>query len=201
MMSTERAEAALELAIAKHVAISFQRSGRNTDVTIAARSRSRITDSFRHGEFQTEQDNRPPALVAFYRNITAAFAPVAIEPHAPERSSHLYDIKDSLVTLRGALSTVSQKSRMDHAKIQLLIERQQLLVKNQLTEGFGRIESWILSLSFLGLVLLNAVSLLWALPFLGFSIGRAWYLDRTCKRRLRKISDIDALIDRIERAS
>ena len=76
-----------------------------------------------------------------------------------------------------------------------------MLVKNQLTEGFGRIECWILSLSFLGLVLLNAVSLLWALPFLGFSIGRAWYLDRTCKRRLKTISEIDALIDRIEQAS
>jgi hypothetical protein len=200
-MSTERAEAALEIAIARHVATSFQRSGRNTDVTIAARSRNHITDSFPHGEFPTDQDNRPPALVVFYRRIAAAFTPVAIVPHTPERASRLSDIKGSLENLRGTLSTVSQKSRMDHAKVHLLIERQQLLVKNQLTEGFGRMEAWILSLSFLGLVLLNAVSLLWALPFLGLSICRAWYLDRTCKHRLRKISDIDALIARIEQAS
>ncbi|MBA1156453.1 hypothetical protein [Microvirga mediterraneensis] len=198
-MSTERAEAALEIAIARHVAISFQRSRRSTDVTLAARSRNHITDNFQLGEIQTDQDNRPPALVAFYRRISTAFTPVAMEPHSPERSSHLSDVKGSLENLRGRLSTVSQKSRMDHARFQLLIERQQLLVKNQLTEGFGRIESWILSLSFLGLVLLNAVSLLWALPFLGFSIGRAWYLDRACKRRRKKISDIDVLIDRIER--
>lgn len=200
-MSTERAEAAVEIAIARHVAVSFQRSVRSTDVTIAARTRNHITDRFRHGAFETDQDNRPPALVAFYRRITAAFAPVASEPHPAERALHLSEIKGSLEILRGGLSTVSQKSRMDDARFQLLIERQQLLVKNQLTEGFGRIESWILSLSFLGLVLLNAVSLLWALPFLGFSIGRAWYLDRACKRRVEKISDIDALIGRIERAS
>ncbi|MGO4524282.1 hypothetical protein AB4097_05385 [Microvirga sp. 2MCAF35] len=199
-MSTERAEAALEIAIARHVAISFQRSVRSTDVTIAARSRNHITDSFEHGEVRTDQDNRPPALVMFYRKVMTAFTPVAIDTHTPERSLRLGDIRGSLENLRGALSTVPQPSRMDHAKFQLLIERQQLLVKNQLTEGFGRIESWILSLSFLGLVLLNAVSLLWALPFLGFSIGRAWYLDRACKRRLKKISDIDALIGRIERA-
>lgn len=199
-MSTDRAEAALEIAIARQVAISFHRRNRSTDGTIAARSRNHITDSFRPAELTTDQDNRPPALVAFYRKITAAFTPIEIEPHSPERSSRLNDINGSLANLRHALSTVSQTSRMERAKFQLLIERQQLIVKNQLTEGFGRIESWVLSLSFLGLVLLGAISLLWALPFLGFSIGRAWYLDRTCTRRLKTISEIDALIARIERA-
>ncbi|WP_114942871.1 hypothetical protein [Microvirga calopogonii] len=200
-MSTDRAEATLEVAIARHVAMSFQRGGRSTDVTIAARSRNHITDSFPRGELQSDQDNRPPALVAFYRKVTAAFTPIPIEPHPPERASRLDDINGSIENLRGALSVVSQKSRMEHARFQLLIERQQLLTKNELTEGFGRIESWILSLSFLGLVLLNAVSLPWALPFLGFSIGRAWYLDRICKRRLTTVSEIDTLIARIERTS
>jgi hypothetical protein len=200
-MSTDRAEAALEIAIAKHVANSFQRSDQSKDDTIVVQVRNRITGSFQYGEFQTEQDNRPPALVAFYRRITAAFTPIAIEHDTPERSSRLSDIKGSLEDLRGTLSTVSQKSRMDHAKIHLLIERQQLLVKNQLTEGFGRMEAWILSIAFLGLVLLDVISILWALPILGLSICRAWYLDRQCKHRLKKISEFDALIDRIERAA
>ena len=201
-MSTDRAGAAVEIAIAKHVANSFQRTRRDGKAdAVVVKVRNRITDSFQPNELQTEQDNQPPALAAFYRRIAAAFAPIAIEHDTPERSSHLSDIRSSLENLRSALPTVAQKSRLDHAKAHLLIERQQLLVKNELTEGFGRIEAWILSLAFLGLVLLGAVSILWALPFLGLSIGRAWYLDRQCKRRLKKISDIDALIGRIEQAA
>src|SRR5690349_12802046 len=96
VMLTERAEAALEIAIARHVAISFQRSSLTTDVTIAARSRNHITDSFEHGEFQTDQDNRPPALVMFYRKVMTAFTPLAIDAHTPERSSRLGDIRGSL---------------------------------------------------------------------------------------------------------
>ncbi len=73
-------------------------------------------------------------------------------------------------------------------------------MKNELTEGFGRIEAWGLSITFLVLVLLEAVDILWALPLLALSVCRSWYLDRQCKRRLTKISEIDALIERIELA-
>jgi hypothetical protein len=200
-MSTDRAEAAVEIAIAKHVANSFQRNGRNKDDAIVVQARNCITDSFSLSELQTEQDNQPPALVAFYRRIAAAFTPIAREHETPERASRLTDIKGSLENLRSALPSMTQKSKLDHARSHLLIERQQLFVKNELTEGFGRMEAWILSIAFLGLVLLDAVSILWALPFLGLSICRAWYLDRRCKHRLKKITDIDALIDRIERAA
>ncbi|QRM30969.1 hypothetical protein [Microvirga sp. VF16] len=200
-MSMDRAEAAVEMAIAKHVANSFQRTSRDGKPdTIVVQVRNRITDSFQPSDFQTEQDNQPPALVALYRRIAAAFTPTAREPDTSERTSRLSDIKGSLETLRGALPSMAQRSRLDHARGHLLIERQQLLVKNEMTEGFGRIETWVLSFAFLGLVLLDAVSILWALPFLGLSICRAWYLDRQCKRRLKKIADIDALLGRIERA-
>jgi hypothetical protein len=200
-MSTDRAEAAVEIAIAQHVANSFQRNERNKDDAIAIQARNCITDSFSTCEFQTDQDNQPPALVAFYRRIAAAFTPIAREHETPERASRLTDIKGSLENLRSALPSMTQKSKLDHARSHLLIERQQLFVKNELTEGFGRMEAWILSIAFLGLVLLDAVSILWALPFLGLSICRAWYLDRRCKHRLKKITDIDALIDRIEQAA
>jgi len=198
-MSTDRVGAAVEPAIAEHVANSFGRTARNEKAaSLTSFVRNRITDRFPPDGVQTEQDNHPPALVAFYRRITAAFVPVAREHETAERAPHLTQIKGSLETLRSALPSMAQRDRLDRARGQLLIERQHLLVKNELTEGFGRIEAWILSVAFLALVLLKAVSIVWALPFLGLSIGRAWYLDRQCKRRLKKIAEIDALIGRIE---
>jgi hypothetical protein len=104
------------------------------------------------------------------------------------------------VRQRGSQPINHQKHLFEYAKSQLLIERQQLFMRNELTEGFGRIEAWILSIAFLTLVLLNVVSILWALPLLALSIGRAWYLDRECKRRLGKMAEIDSLIERIDHA-
>lgn len=198
-MSMERAEAALESAIAAHVAASFQRNDRGDEPeTTAAQIRSRITDRFQAVEIPTEQDNQPPALVVFYRRIAAAFAPIAREPESAERSSSLADLKNGLATLRSALPLAPQRSRLDHAKTRLLIERQQLLMQNEFTEGFGRIEVWILSIAALTLVLLEAVGILWALPLLALSIARSWQMDRRCKARLRKVAEIDALVERID---
>jgi len=198
-MSMERAEAALESAIAAHVAASFQRNDRGDEPeTTAAQIRSRITDRFQAVEIPTEQDNQPPALVVFYRRIAAAFAPIAREPESAERSSSLADLKNGLATLRSALPAMPQRSKLDHAKTRLLIERQQLLMQNEFTEGFGRIEVWILSIAALTLVLLEAVGILWALPLLALSIARSWQMDRRCKARLRKVAEIDALVERID---
>jgi len=198
-MSTERAEAALESAIAAHVAASFQRNDRGDEPeTTAAQIRSRITDRFQAVEIPTEQDNQPPALVVFYRRIAAAFAPIAREPESAERSSSLADLKNGLATLRSALPAMPQRSKLDHAKTRLLIERQQLLMQNEFTEGFGRIEVWILSIAALTLVLLEAVGIVWALPLLALSIARSWQMDRRCKARLRKVAEIDALVERID---
>jgi hypothetical protein len=198
-MSTERAEAALESAIAAHVAASFQRNDRgDAPETTAAQIRSRITDRFQAVEIPTEQDNQPPALVVFYRRIAAAFAPIAREPESTDRSSSLADLKNGLATLRSALPLAPQRSKLDHAKTRLLIERQQLLMQNEFTEGFGRIEVWILSIAALTLVLLEAVGIVWALPLLALSIARSWQMDRRCKARLRKVAEIDALVERID---
>lgn len=198
-MSMERAEAALESAIAAHVAASFQRNDRGDEPeTTAAQIRSRITDRFQAVEIPTEQDNQPPALVVFYRRIAAAFAPIAREPESAERSSSLADLKNGLATLRSALPLAPQRSKLDHAKTRLLIERQQLLMQNEFTEGFGRIEVWILSIAALTLVLLEAVGIVWALPLLALSIARSWQMDRRCKARLRKVAEIDALVERID---
>ena len=199
-MSMDRAEAAVETAIAEHVANSFRPTAGNgqTDV-IASRVRNRITGSFPPSELRTEQDNQPPALVAFYRRIASALSPIAREPETPERASRLTEIRSSLETLRSTLPAMGQRSRLDRARAELLIERQQLVVKNELTEGIGRMEAWILSIAFLILVIFNGASILWAVPLLGLSIGRAWYLDRQCKHRRATISEIDILIGRIER--
>jgi len=197
-MSTDRAEITVETAIARHVAHSFPADSRigKPDATVA-QIRSRITDRFETSGLHSEQDNQPPALVALYRRIALAFATAVPASDVPERSSNLAGIKGTLQNLRGAPRILNQRSVLEHAKIQLLIERHQLVLKNEFTEGFGRIEAWILSIAALGVVLLNAASILWALPILALSIGRSWYLDRQCKRRLEKISDIDALIERI----
>jgi len=200
-MSTDRAEAAVETEIAKHVANSFRPSSRDgRREATAAQIRSRITDRFQPAELHIEQDNQPPALVALHRRIIAAFSPIERNHDASDRSSRLSDLRDALERRRHVQSAMPQKSMLEHAKSRLLIERQQLLVKNEFTEGFGRVEAWVLSIAFLALVLLEAVSILWALPILALSICRSWQLDRQCKRRLKKISEIDALIDRIELA-
>lgn len=198
-MSTDRAESGIEIVIAEHVATSFQGRTDKAGPTATA-IRNRITDTFPAGAIRTEQDNQPPALVGLYRRIAAAFAPATIEPHSDERATQLNDLKGSIATLRGDQVAARKNHLLEHAKACLLMERQQLFLKNEFTEGFGRIEAWILSLTFLVLVLLESISLVWALPILGLSIARAWYLDRQCKRRIKKISDIDALIDRIDLA-
>jgi hypothetical protein len=197
VITTDRAEATIETAIAKHVAGLFERDGRGTIVT---HIRRRITDNFEQTELQTGQDNQPPALVALHRRIVAAFTPIDRAYDTPDRSSHITELRVALERQRGSRQVDHQKHLFEYAKSQLLIERQQLFLKNELTEGFGRIEAWILSIAFLTLVLLNVVSILWALPLLMLSVGRAWYLDRQCKRRLGKITEIDSLIGRIDQA-
>ncbi|MGF9756450.1 hypothetical protein AAII07_14705 [Microvirga sp. 0TCS3.31] len=196
-MSTDRAGATIEAAIAGHVASVFE-NGRQ--VTAVAQIRNYITDHFEQSARHTEQDNQPPALVALHRKIVAAFAPIERAYDTPDRVSDLAELRGSLERQRSSRPVIEQQHLLGYAKSQLLIERQQLFMKNEFTEGFGRIEAWILSSAFLTLVLLNAVSILWALPLLGLSICRAWYLDRQCKRRLGKIAGIDSLIERIEHA-
>ncbi|MBF9194692.1 hypothetical protein [Microvirga terrestris] len=196
-MSTDRAGATIEAAIAMHVATVFEQ-GRQ--VTAVAQIRNRITDNFEPGALQTEQDNQPPALVALHRLIIAAFVPIERAYDTPDRVSDLTELRGSLEQRRSSRPMAEKKHLLEYARSQLLIERQQLFLRNQFTEGFGRIEAWVLSIAFLTLVLLNVVSILWGLPLLGLSICRAWYLDRQCKRRLRKIAEIDFLIERIEHA-
>jgi hypothetical protein len=196
-MSTDRAGATIETAIARHVASVFDHGRPGAAV---AQIRRRITDDFQPTGPQSEQDNQPPALVALHRRIVKAFTPVERAYDTPDRFSDLADLRGSLERQRGSRPLIEQKHLLDYAKGQLLIERQQLFLKNEFTEGFGRIEAWVLSIAFLTLVLLNLVSILWALPLLALSIGRAWYLDRQCKRRLGKMAEIDILIERIEHA-
>ena len=199
-MSSDRAEAAIETVIAKHVAASFAPGEARTESEAhAAQIRSRIIDSFEAGHLPAEQDNRPPALVKLYKSITAAFS--HIETNVPiqlDRSSELAGLKDCLKDLRRNQPMAARSHLLEHAKARLLNERQQLFMKNELTEGFGRIEAWALSIIFLVLVLLETVSILCALPLLALSVCRSWHLDRQCKARLKKIAEIDALIDRIE---
>ncbi|MEE1657138.1 hypothetical protein VB618_13095 [Microvirga sp. CF3062] len=196
-MSTDRAGATIETAIARHVATIFEHDRQETTV---GQIRRRITDDFETTELQTGQDNKPPALVALHRRILKAFAPVDRAYDTPDRVSDLTELRGRLERQRSCQQVNGQKYLLDYAKSQLLMERQQLFLKNEFTEGFGRIEAWVLSIAFLTLVLMNVVSILWALPLLTLSIGRAWHLDRQCKRRLGKIAEIDSLIERIEHA-
>ncbi|WP_201860000.1 hypothetical protein [Microvirga soli] len=196
-MSSDRAEATIETAIARHVASTFERQGQGATVT---RIRRRITETFDPTALQTSQDNQPPALVALHRRIVAAFAPKERAYDTPDRFSDIAALKGVLERQRGSRTVDHQKHLFEYAKSQLMIERQQLFMRNEFTEGFGRIEAWILSIAFLTLVLLNVISILWAMPLLALSIGRAWHLDRQCKRRIGKMAEIDALIERIDHA-
>jgi hypothetical protein len=199
-MSIDRAESAVETAIAQHIAASFHSTNRNGRAEApGTHIRNRIIDSFEPGQLRTEQDNQPPALVGFYRRIIAAFShkEAAVLLHE-DRSSQLADLGGAIKSLRRAQPAAPRSHLLDYAKTRLLNERQQLLMKNEFTEGFGRIEIWVLSIASLVLVLLQTVSLLWALPLLALSVCRSWHLDRQCKRRLKKIAEIDALIERIE---
>jgi len=196
-MSTERAGTTIETAIARHVTSVFENGRQQTTIS---QIRSRITDDFEATDRQTGQDNQLPALIALHRRIVAAFAPRTTAYDIPNRVSDLAELRGTLEPQRSSRQANEQRHLLDYAKSQLLIERQQLFLKNEFTEGFGRIEAWVLSIAFLTLVLLNVVSILWALPLLILSIGRAWCLDRQCKRRLRKISEIDSLIERIAHA-
>ncbi len=199
-MSMDRAESAVETGIAQHVAASFHSNSRSGKAEApGTHIRNRIIDSFEPGQLRTEQDNQPPALVGFYRRIIAAFShkETAVLLHE-DRSSQLAGLEGAIKSLRSAQHAAPRSHLLDYARTHLLNERQQLFMKNELTEGFGRIEIWALSITFLVLVLLQTVSLHWALPLLALSVCRSWYLDRQCKRRLKKISEIDALIERIE---
>src|SRR4051812_6851162 len=122
-MSTDRAEPAIEAAITKQVARSYPHG------TTAAHIRNSITDSFQPDEFRTEQDNRPPALVALQRRILAAFSPIEREYDTPDRSSDLAALKQALERQRSARPRPDQKHLLEYAKSQLLIERQQLFLK------------------------------------------------------------------------
>jgi len=194
----ERAEATVESATETGLAPAIHSGSRNVGKPMAAQVRSRITDSFTAVELHIEQDNHPPALVTFYRRVAALFSIPKGEIEASDRAHLLAGLRSSLGKLHTRQAKASGRNYLVHAREQLLIERQRLILKNEIVQGYGRIEVWLLSVASLSLLMFNSVSLLWALPPLALSIGRSWYLDRQCKMRLRTVSEIDALIGRIE---
>jgi hypothetical protein len=194
-MSIDRAYVAVETMIADHVAVSFQRSAAASKVeTTASQIRSRITDQFERTRLGNEQDNRPPALTELRNSIIEIFGPVREEIVSHERAEALEGLQQSLERLRGPNTRTASPAGSNPIHMQLLLERQQLALKNEFTEGFGRVEIWLVSIAALGLVLLNAIDFVWALPILAVGIGRSWFLDRRCKKRHGRIVEIDALI-------
>ncbi len=194
-MSIDRAHVAVEVMIADHVAASFQQSAVAPKAeTTASQIRSRITDQFERTKPGSEQDNRPPALTELRNRIIEIFGPVRDEPISHERAEALDGLQQSLERLRGASLGIASRSGSSALHMQLLLERQQLALKNEFTEGFGRVEIWIVSIAALGLVLLNAIDFIWALPILALGIGRSWLLDRRCRKRHARIAEIDTLV-------
>jgi hypothetical protein len=194
-MSIDRAHVAVEVMIADHIAASFHRDADAPKIeTTASQIRSRITDQFEHPKPGSEQDNRPPALMELRNNIIEIFGPVRDEPISHERANALESLLQSLKQRREVGLKIASQGDSNPLYMQLLLEREQLVLKNEFTEGFGRIEIWLVSISALGLVLLNAIDFMWALPILALGIGRSWFLDRRCKERHARITEIDALI-------
>ncbi|MGO4386967.1 hypothetical protein AB4Y85_05480 [Microvirga sp. 2YAF29] len=192
-MSIDRAYVAVEAMIADHVAVSFQRNAALEIETTASQIRNRITDRFERTKPGSEQDNRPPALTELRNNIIEIFGPVREEPISHERTEALEGLQQSLERLRNTSMRIAFQGN-NPLHMQFLLERQQLTLKNEVTEGFGRVEIWLVSIAALGLVLLNAIDFVWSLPILALGIGRSCFLDRRCKKRHARIAEIDALI-------
>jgi hypothetical protein len=193
-MSFDRALVAVETMIADHVAVSFHRNSAPPVETTASLIRSRITDHFGFMKPGAEQDNCPPAFLELRHRITEIFGPVCEEPISHERAEAIKGLQRSLALFRGVNSRSASNEFGNPLHMKLLLERQQLALKNEFTEGFGRVEIWLISIAALGLVLINAIEFVWALPILALGIGRSWFLDRRCRKRHGRIAEIDALI-------
>lgn len=195
-MSVERAHVAIESLIADQVAISFKRTNQSgSSESTAAQIRSRITDHFQHDKLGSEQDNAPPALLALRKRLVAAFAPPQVVDASQNRAELLDNLQTALAELRHRRTAALPQAPEQPLHVDLLLERQQLLLKNEFTEGFGRVEIGLVSVAVLALVLLRAIDFLWAIPILALGIGRSWHLDRACKKRLARIAEIDAVVE------
>lgn len=195
-MSVERANVAVENLIADHIAASFrQETPSASRETTAAQIRSRITDRFQIGALGPEQDNTPPAIQLLRANLINAFAflpPQSAKP-SQDRTEQLALLQASAQELHRT-GVSSGPTRGTPLHVDLLLERQQLVVKNEFTEGFGRFETWLVAVAVLALVLIQAIDYLWAVPILALSIGRSWHLDHQCRKRRTRIAEIDAII-------
>lgn len=184
---------AVESLIAEHVATSFkEKKSPATDASTAAQIRNCITDRLKPVSVSSDQDNSPPAVLVHYNQPSRAFSltpPVGI---SQVRASRLDLLHRSLEELRLKAGGAT-RGHSHPAPIELILERQQLALKNELTEGFGRLETWFVSITAFALVLLNAIDVFWALPVLALSIGRSLHLDWQCKKRSLRMAEIDTL--------
>ncbi|MXQ10077.1 hypothetical protein [Microvirga makkahensis] len=163
-----------------------------TAESTAAQVRSRITDYFQPSTVCFDQDNFPlrswRSTAVHSEHSHSRRRPTG----TPDRTAQLALLHQTLETIHhNAAASIQQNAQPAHAE--LLLERQQLVLKNEFTEGFGRIEIWFVSTTVFTLVLLSAIELLWAFPILALSIGRSWHLDRQCRKRRTRISEIDAI--------
>ncbi|MCG7391544.1 hypothetical protein MHY87_01300 [Microvirga sp. ACRRW] len=200
-MSVERANVAVEHMIADHVAVSFKQKASPAGAeSTAAQIRQCITDKFELVAPGNEQDNSPPAIQLLRDSLIKAFSPAQAPNTSQSRAEQLALLHSSLEGMR-RISAVATLKPGKPVHVDLLLERQQLVLKNEFTEGFGRFETWLISIAALALVLLNAIDYLWAIPILALSVGRSWHLDRQCKKRRERIAEIDAVVQPAARTS
>ncbi len=200
-MSAERSNIAVESLIADHVAVSFRKKASSVRSDTASQIRSRITDHFQFGAPGSEQDNVPPAAKILHDGLIRAFT--FLPPQSPalphDRTEEIVRLQASAQELHRAVASAPGARAPAH--VSLLLKRQQFALKNELTEGLGRLEVSLVSITTLALILLDAINYLWALPILALTIGRSWQLDRQCKKRRAKIEEIDAIVQPIAKLS
>jgi hypothetical protein len=190
------AQATVENLIAHHVADNFPLASREFVAhSVSKQIRNSITHRFRRDALQTEQDNTPSGFAELGNRLAAAFL-IERETQTPQERSHkLADLRSRLEKLRiRAASDPAQRNELEHVKTRFILQREQLLMRNEFSEGIGRIEIWLLSIAACAIALLSNLSLFWATPVLAFSIGRSWYLDRRFKQRQQRIAEIDEII-------
>lgn len=169
-------------------------SADRSDAIVASPLRDAVNDDFQPSALGTEQHNAPTGVLELQNRIAAAFLADQPSSEPQDVAARLSAMTTALQALRARKIAPDPANEAEHIKTRLLLQREQLVLANEFTEGFGRLELGLVSAAALALVLLKDLDFLWLVPVLALSVGRSWILDRQCRQRRQLIANIDAIV-------